>query len=629
MKSTEALHTDDETRPASQPTVVVIDTVVNDTQDIDEESDKVNIHPVSDQGDAPVVIDTVVNGVGDTHDNCEGSDIVNARHVSDKSDAPVIVGAGDDNDSNVIVKLHDSNGDTHPMLDCGDGQLTVKPCDDDVTVAGSDVIVDSAQLLGPAGDRVPSVKAMADVDETGTDDIIFTNNEDKNSPDHMDTVLKDCGGTTSPDTVETNTPNHLDTDLKDREDATMPDPTGTNSRDCEDTNSQDHKDTKLEDHEDTCSPDQVETNLKNQEDTDLTDDADTNLPDHVDTNLKHGEDTNLKVREDTNLRDCKDTNLSDHVDTNVPDHVNTNMAGCVDTSLVVEKETILQDADPQNGDTVVVSEKFTNVKENCDTDIVTEKMADRGDTVQVTGDMIGKVDVAMESLDINDKAESVGIDSDRNSDLSEERNGVSTCIIVTSNITDCSDNTVVPTSVHSATSDEETPGATTTIPTGVPDISVTVASCVHSDSNDTEVGVTTVETTESCQHVTDDASGSNGRTSPLVTVSDTDGHIVDTTPTCTDIDQLNAMTANLHLSSTSSTSTPLNCRSAPRVGLGGDASLATQLELDVFAETPEKVSSVKGRHLRSPRTVSMKDGDYKAMSCHRDGSFIGQLLFLC
>ena len=643
MKSTEALHSEEETRlsdttrPASQPTVVVIDTVVNDTQDTDEESDNVNTRPVSHQGDAPVVIDTVVNGIGDTQDNCEESDI-NMGPVSDQGDVPVIVGASDDNDSKIIVTVkHDNIGDTHTTLDCGDGQLAVKPCDDDVTVAGSDVIVDSAQLLGPAGDRAGSVNAVAAVDETGSDDIRLTGNEGTNS---VEASLKDR--------EDTNSPDHNDTKLQaaklkeDREDTRLLDHMDTKLNDQYVMTLLGQNDANLKDQENKTLADQVDTSLKDHVDTQLTDCKDTDLSDHVDTNLKDQEDTNLKDCVDTNLPDHKNTTLSDHKDTNVldrednniPDHENIHMAGCVNTSLVVEKETILQDAGPQHVDTVVMSEKVTDVNENCDTDVVTEKTTDRGDTVQVTGDDIQKVDVAMESLDINDKAENGGIDIDtsgRSSDLGEERSGVPTGIVITSNNTkhaDSGNNADASTSVHSTTNEkEETPVATKTIPTGVPDISVTVASCVHSDSNDTEVGVTTVETTESCQHVTDDDSGSNGRMSPLVMVSDADGHIVDTTPTCTDIDQLNAMTANLHLSATSSTSTPLNCRSAPRVGIDGDASLATQLELDVFAETPEKVSPVKGHHVRSPRTVSMKDGDYKARSCHRDGSFIGQSLF--
>ena len=697
MKSTEALYTDedtqlsDTTRPASQPTVVVIDTVVNgvgDTQDTGEESDNVNARPVSDQGDAHVMIDTVVNGIDDIQDICEGSDNVNARTVSDLGDAPVvidtvvnvvgdtqdtsdgsdnvnarlvseqgdahvIVGASDDNDSKeiVTVKTHDTNGDTHPMMDCGDGQLAIKL--DDVTSAGSDVIVDSAQLLGPAGDRVGSVNGMADVDQMGSDDIGFANNgvtespvdanvkdcEDTMQSDHVDTVLKDREEATLSDHVETNSPNQEDTNLKDLEDISLPDHTDTKLEDREDTQSPDHEDTKLNDQENKTLPDHVDTYLKDGKDTTLPDQVDANLTHEEDANLKVCVVTNLPVHKDTNLKNQENMTLSDHVesnlkdedsnlkhqeDTNLQDH--TNMADCVDTNFVVEKETILQDADTQHVDTVVVPD----VNENCDTD--TEKTTDGGDAVQVTGDDIQKVDVAMESLDINDKAENGGTDIDtsgRSSDLCGERSGVPTGIVVTSNNTDCSDNYVVSTSVHSANGEEETPVATTTIPTGVPDISITVASCVNSDSNDTEVGVANTENTSSCQRVDDDTSGSNGRTSPLVTVSDTDGRVVDTTPTCADIDQLNAMTANLHLSATSSTSTPLNCRSVPRVGIDSDASLATQLELDVFAETPEKASPVKGRHLRSPRTVSMRDGDYKAMSCHRDGSFIGQLLFLC
>ena len=658
MKSSETLHTDEEarlsdtTRPASQPTVVVIDTVVNDTQDTGEESDNVNARPVSDLGDAPVTIDTVVNGLGDTHDNSEGCDNVNARPVGDQGDARVIVDAGDDSKVIVTVKTHDTNGDTHPTLDCCIRQLAVKPCDDDVTVAGSDVIVDPAQLLGPEGDLVGSVNGIVVVDETATDDLRFTNNEDTDSPvdanvkdcedtmqsDHVDTKLKDREETTVSDHGETNSPNQEDTNLKHLEDTTLPDHTDTKLEDREDTKSPDREDTKLNDQENRILPDHVDTNLNDGKDTNLPDQVDANLTHKEDTDLTDCKDIHLSGDADANLKDRADMTLSDHVetnlkdedsnlkhqeDTNLPDH--TNMTDCVDTNLFVEKETILQDADRQHSNTVVVPEKVTDVNENCESGIVTEKMTDRGDTFQVTGDDIQKVDVAMESLDINDKVENCGFDIEEtggNSVPGEKRSGIPTGIVVTSNNAKHADNnTVVSTSVHSATG-EETPVDTTTIPACVPDISVTT--CVNSDSND--VGVTTAENTSSCQRVDDDASGSNGRTSPLVTVSDTDGHVIDTTPTVTDIDQLNAMTANLHLSATSSTSTPLNCRSVPRIGIDGDASLTTQLELDVFAETPEKVSPVKGHHVRSPRTVSMKDGDYKARSCHRDGSFIGQLL---
>ena len=568
MKSSETLHTDEDirlsdTKPASQPTVVVTD--------------------------------TVVNGRGDTQDNCEGSDNVNIRPVSDHGDTHVIVGAGGE-DSKVMVTVmsHDTNGDTHPMLDCGDGQLAVKPCGDDVTSAGSDVIVDSAQLLGPAVEQVPSVKAMAVVNETATDGIRFTSNEDTISPDHVDANLKDRQDITLPDHLETNSPNHKDTNLKDHEDATLPDPAVCKLKDCEDTNSLDHVDTNLKDRKDTTLPDH--------NDPDLTDCKDTGVSDNADTNLKDPEDTNL------------------------PDQESTNMAGCGNTSLFGEKVTILQDADSQHGVAVVVSEKVADVNENCDVAIVRENMTDRDEAVEVPGDVIQKVDVAVESLDINDKAENGGIDINRNSDLGEERSGVPTGTVVTSNNT----KHAVSSSVHSATGEEESHETTETVPRSVPDISVTMPTCVNSDSNDAEAGVANTENTS---RVTDDPSGSTGRMSPLVTVSDADGRVVETTPTCIDIDQLNAMTANLRLSSTSSTSTPLNCRSAPRVGIDGDASLATslatQLELDVFADTPEKRSPIKGRHLRSPRTISMKDGDYKARSCHRDGSFIGQSVFLC
>lgn len=312
-----------------------------------------------------------------------------------------------------------------------------------------------------------------------------------------------------------------------------------------------------------------------------------------------------------------------HMVISEPVNNDTKLTDHEDTDLAVKKETLPCETDPRHGD-IDVSLKGYAVLETEKVSDVTEKIYTMVETEEVT-DISKKSDVVAETGNIDDNVKKDDVDADIVVS-GDDTKMTPTDIVNETKPADCTDH--IATTAHSEVNEQEMGETMETNPRSFPDISVSKATGVHS-----EVVAMTTETSASCQCVTGKADMpwvSAKRTSPVVTVSDVNGQVIDMTPfhdttPCHDTDvelcQLERMTANLHLSAASSTSTPLNCRSAP-FRPNGDMSLATQLDLDMFANSPEK--GVKGHHLRSLQTVSLKDGDYKAKACHRDGSFLGQ-----
>ena len=337
-----------------------------------------------------------------------------------------------------------------------------------------------------------------------------------------------------------------------------------------------------------------------QKDTDITENNDTVMGrEKCDVVTVTGKDSDLTEQCDTRLETEKDTDITEK-DDGVTDKVDTVVMTGKDTSKTKTETNI------HNDDTVVMTkketdltDKETNDTEKSDTVMVTENEADiieKGDTVVVTD----------KDTDITEKGDTVVV-TDKDSDITEKCDAV----VVTENDTDTARN-------HDMAGDKAENKLETKVTQIVPDISVSMAT----EPTDTVVVTVTPDVSDTA----DVSSASAKLTSPLVTVSDTSGHVTQLTP-CHDTDielcHLERMTAKLHLSASSSTSTPLNYRSVPVIRSDDDASLATQLDLDLFADAPESSPQVRGHGRRSLETISLKDGGYKAKACHRDGSLLG------
>ena len=403
------------------------------------------------------------------------------------------------------------------------------------------------------------------------------------------------------------------------------------------------KDTDITEHDDTVNgKEKCDVVTVTGKDSDLTEQCDTHLVTEKDTDITEKGDMVVVTEKGSDITEKgdmvvvteKDTDITEKGDMVVVTDKGSDITEKGDMVVVTEKDTDIT----EKGDMVVVTEKDTDITEKCDMVVVTDKGSDiteKGDMVVVTekdtditekGDMVV---VTEKDTDITEKCDMVVV-TDKGSDITEKGDMVVVtekdsditekgyAVVVTENDTDTARNHDV--AGDKAENKPETK-AMQIVPGRVPDISVSMAT----EPTDTVVVTVTPDVSDTA----DVSSALAKLTSPMVTVSDTSGHVTQLTP-CHDSDielcHLERMTANLHLSASSSTSTPLNYRSVPVIRSDDDASLATQLDLDLFADAPESSPQVRGHGRRSLDTISLKDGGYKAKACHHDGSLLGQSL---